>query len=44
MKENKIWIELLYLLAGVALAVLLRVNVPKSHPTMVAVPCDCVEI
>ena len=38
MKENKIWIELLYLMAGMTVALALRVNLPKqSAPTLIAV-------
>lgn len=45
LKNNPIWIELLYLIAGLAVGVALRVNLPSAsigHPTLVAVPCDCV--
>jgi hypothetical protein len=43
-KENPIWIELLYLIAGIALAVAIHANMPKksySHPTMYIAPCEC---
>jgi len=44
-KSNPIYIELVYVLMAVVVAVAVRVNLPKpSAPELVAVPCACIEI
>ena len=44
-KSNPIYIELVYVLMAVVVAVAIRVNLPKpSAPELVAVPCACTEI
>jgi hypothetical protein len=46
-KSNPIYIELVYALLAVVVAVAIRVNLPKSSlsaPELVQVPCDCAEI
>jgi hypothetical protein len=44
-KSNPIYMELVYVLMAVVVAVAIRVNLPKpSAPEFVAVPCACIEI
>jgi hypothetical protein len=46
-KNNPIYIELVYVLTAVVVAVALRLNLPTysiSAPELVAVPCACMEI
>jgi hypothetical protein len=44
-KSNPIYMELVYVLMAVVVAVAIRVNLPKpSAPEFVAVPCACTEI
>jgi hypothetical protein len=44
-KSNPIYIELVYVLLAVVVALAIRVNLPKpSAPELVAVPCACMEI
>jgi hypothetical protein len=44
-KSNPIYLELVYVLMAVVVAVAVRVNLPKpSAPELVQVPCACVEI
>jgi hypothetical protein len=44
-KSNPIYMELIYVLMAVVVAVAIRFNSPKpSAPELVAVPCACMEI
>jgi hypothetical protein len=46
-KSNPIYLELVYVLMAVVVAVAVRVNLPPSSiskPELVAAPCTCIEI
>jgi hypothetical protein len=44
-KSNPIYIELVYVLMAVVVAVAIRVHLPKpSAPELVAAPCACMDI
>jgi hypothetical protein len=44
-KDNPIYIELVYVLMAVVVALAVGVDLPKpSAPDLVAVPCACTEI